>query len=111
MRFDGVTKVRGRGGGVTPVKLLAISTAHCGLLLVVASAQLHRGFFPLFRRKSFARSRSMTGPRDTFYQRNFRKSYSLGVTTDTTPAIRSKLMKSEAIGEEDTTADSAVCEH
>lgn len=104
MQLDRVLKAKGTGGGVTSVKLLATS-AHCGLLLV-ASGHLHRRYFPLFRRKSFTRSGSMTDSRASPYHRN-RKNYGVGVTT----SIRLKLMKSEAIEEEDTTADPAVCEH
>ena len=105
MQFEGVTKANGTGG-VTPVKLHGIS--YCGLLLV-ASDQSDSRYSPFrqFRRKSFVRfSGSMTGSRDSHYQRNT-KSYGLTVTTN----IRLKLMKSEAIEEEDTTADPAVCEH
>lgn len=107
MQFERVTKAEGTGGGVTPVKLYRIS--YCGLLLVASSSQLDRRYFPFqqFRRKSFMRtSGSMTGSRGSPYQRN-RKSYGLTVTS----SIRLKLMKSEAIEEEDTTADPAVCEH
>lgn len=48
----------------------------------------------------------MTASRSSSYQR-YRKSYDIGVTIN----IRLKLMKSETIEEEDTTADPAVCEH
>lgn len=99
MQFEGVTKAKGTGG-VTPVKLHRIS--YCGLLLVALDQSDSRySPFRQFRRKSFVRSSgSMTR---SPHQRNT-KSY---VTTN----IRLKLMKSEAIEEEDATADPAVCEH
>lgn len=104
MQFVKVSKVKVTGGAITPVKLFTIST-HCGLLLVTSN-HLNRRYFSLFRRKLFIRLGSMTASRGSSYQR-YRKSYDIGVTIN----IRLKLMKSEAIEEEDTTADPAVCEH
>ena len=105
MQFEKVTKLRGTGGGVGPVKFLATST-RCGSQFVASSDHLHRRYFSLFRRKSLTRGRSMTDSRGFPYQRSKKSYSSVGVNS-----IRFKLMKSEAIGEEDTTADPAVCEH
>lgn len=104
MQFVKVSKVKVTGEAITPVKLFTIST-HCGSLLVTSN-HLNRRYFSLFRRKLFIRLGSMTASRGSSYHR-YRKSYDIGVTIN----IRLKLMKSETIEEEDTTADPAVCEH
>ncbi|CAK9809903.1 hypothetical protein ANTPLA_LOCUS6377 [Anthophora plagiata] len=106
MQFNGASKVRGTDGGVILVKQL-VTSAHCGLPSLASGHSQRSRYFPLFRRKSFARPGSMTGSRDSIYRRN-RRNY-CGVTNS---SIKLKsLMKSETIGEEDTTADPAVCEH
>ena len=69
MRFEEASRARGTGGGVTPAVERLASSAHCGSLSV-ASGQLHRGYFPLFRGRPLTWGRSMTGsPQGAHYQR------------------------------------------
>lgn len=101
MRFDVVPRARATGGGaVTPAVERRLGTsAHCGGSLSVASGQSHRRF-TLFRGKSLTFRRSMTRSESDYRENR---------TSQTSARLR--LMKSEAIGEEDTAADPAVCEH